>query len=41
MYYVFAALAIFFGVYIGFFVPETAGKKDADEVWGRSPRRED
>ena len=40
-YFLFAALALFFFVFISWWVPETKGKKDADEVWGRQPRRED
>ncbi|EXJ88817.1 hypothetical protein A1O3_01881 [Capronia epimyces CBS 606.96] len=41
VYFVFAALAAAFFLFISYFVPETKGKKDADEVWGRPPRRED
>ena len=40
-YFLFAALAVFFFIFISWWVPETKGKKDADEVWGREPRRED
>ncbi|KAF2838308.1 vacuolar protein sorting-associated protein 73 [Patellaria atrata CBS 101060] len=40
VYFVFAGLAAFFWLFIGWFVPETKGKKTADEVWGRE-RRED
>ncbi|KAI9730823.1 MAG: hypothetical protein M1834_005541 [Cirrosporium novae-zelandiae] len=40
MYFLFAAMAVLFGAFIAIFVPETKGKKDADEVWGRV-RRED
>lgn len=40
VFFVFAALALVFGAFIFWFVPETRGKKDADEVWGRQ-RRED
>ncbi len=40
-YFLFAALALIFFVFISWWVPETKGKKDADEVWGREPRRED
>lgn len=41
VYFVFAGLAALFFVFVGWYVPETKGKKDADEVWGRQPRRED
>ncbi|KEF62788.1 uncharacterized protein A1O9_00761 [Exophiala aquamarina CBS 119918] len=41
VYFVFAALAAMFFLFVGWYVPETKGKKDADEVWGRQPRRED
>ncbi|EXJ94814.1 hypothetical protein A1O1_03212 [Capronia coronata CBS 617.96] len=41
VYFVFAALAAVFFVFVSWYVPETKGKKDADEVWGRVPRRED
>ena len=41
VYFLFAGLAAFFFVFIGWWVPETMGKKDADEVWGRETRRED
>jgi MFS family permease len=34
-YFLFAALALFFFVFISWWVPETKGKKNADEVWGR------
>ncbi|RMZ85459.1 hypothetical protein DV737_g837, partial [Chaetothyriales sp. CBS 132003] len=40
-YFLFAALALFFFLFIGWWVPETKGKKNADEVWGRKPARED
>lgn len=40
VYYIFAGVAVFFFVFIGWFVPETKGMRDADEVWGRA-RRED
>ncbi|KAK5683440.1 Bifunctional purine biosynthesis protein PurH [Elasticomyces elasticus] len=36
VYFVFAAFALLAGVLTWFFVPETAGKRDADEVWGRT-----
>ncbi|KAI9643869.1 Bifunctional purine biosynthesis protein PurH [Ciborinia camelliae] len=37
-YFLFAALAVFSGIFVGWKVPETRGKKDADEVWGRIRR---
>jgi sugar porter (SP) family MFS transporter len=40
-YFVFAGFAAFFFVFIGWFVPETRGKKNADEAWGWADRRED
>lgn len=40
VYYVFAALAVAFGLFIGWWVPETKGKHGADEVWGRKEIRE-
>ncbi len=40
VYFVFAALAVVFFAFVAWFVPETNGKSDADEVWGRE-RRED
>lgn len=41
VYFVFAAIAALFFVCVSVYVPETKGKQDADEVWGRAPRRED
>ncbi|KAF2643726.1 hypothetical protein P280DRAFT_420071 [Massarina eburnea CBS 473.64] len=41
VYFIFAALSGFFFLFIGWFVPETKGKKNADEVWGRERRRLD
>ncbi|CAK1356006.1 unnamed protein product [Cercospora beticola] len=35
VYFIFAAFALVFGGFIAWYVPETLGKKDADEVWGR------
>ena len=35
VYYIFAGFAALFGVFIAWWVPETRGKKGADEVWGR------
>lgn len=40
VYFVFAALAALFGAFIAWRVPESSGKANADEVWGRV-RRED
>ena len=39
-YIVFAGVALVFGVLIAWRVPETKGKKNADEVWGRKDTRE-
>ncbi|EKG20411.1 Sugar/inositol transporter [Macrophomina phaseolina MS6] len=42
VFFIFTALAVVFGTFVAVVVPETKGKKDADEVWGRHPaRRED
>ncbi|KAF3023774.1 hypothetical protein G7054_g10130 [Neopestalotiopsis clavispora] len=38
VYFLFTALAICSGLFISTSVPETRGKKDADEVWGRTRR---
>jgi sugar porter (SP) family MFS transporter len=38
VYFIFAGLALFSGIFVTFRVPETKGKKDADEVWGRVRR---
>lgn len=38
MFFVFAAFAAVGVVFIGKYVPETKGKRDADEVWGRTRR---
>lgn len=35
VYFIFAAFALLFGSFITWWVPETKGKRDADEVWGR------
>lgn len=40
VYFIFAGMALFFGLFVAWMVPETRGKKDADEVWGRV-RRDD
>ncbi|KAH7132241.1 hypothetical protein B0J11DRAFT_427813 [Dendryphion nanum] len=39
VYFIFAALSAFFFVFISWFVPETKGKKNADEVWGIERRK--
>lgn len=41
VYFVFAGLALFFWIFVGWLVPESKGKKNADEVWGRDGRRVD
>ncbi|TAQ86036.1 hypothetical protein B7494_g5648 [Chlorociboria aeruginascens] len=38
VYFIFAALALLSGLFVLWRVPETKGKKDADEVWGRTRR---
>ena len=38
VYFLFAAFALVFTLFISWRVPETRGKKDADEVWGRTRR---
>ncbi|KAI0134038.1 general substrate transporter [Xylariales sp. AK1849] len=38
VYFIFAALAGCSGLFVLWKVPETKGKKDADEVWGRTRR---
>ncbi|KAK5124702.1 hypothetical protein LTR85_001415 [Meristemomyces frigidus] len=40
VYFIFAGFALAFGLFTAWWVPETKGKKDADEVWGRSKGRE-
>jgi MFS family permease len=40
VFFVFTAMAAVFFVFVSWWVPETKGKRDADEVWGRE-RRED
>ncbi|KAL9075213.1 MAG: hypothetical protein Q9157_004091 [Trypethelium eluteriae] len=40
VYFIFMGLAIFFGIFVAWWVPETKGKRDADEVWGRKRRRD-
>ncbi|KAI9934351.1 hypothetical protein ASPWEDRAFT_38084 [Aspergillus wentii DTO 134E9] len=39
IYWVFAAMAAVLGMFIYSFVPETKGKANADEVWGREEER--
>ncbi|KAJ5428898.1 Major facilitator superfamily domain general substrate transporter [Penicillium cf. griseofulvum] len=41
VYWIFAAMAGLFGGFIYQYVPETKGKANADEVWGRTDRRQD
>jgi hypothetical protein len=38
MYFAFAAVAAVGVLFVSSFVPETKGKRDADEVWGRTRR---
>ncbi|KAF3762863.1 general substrate transporter [Cryphonectria parasitica EP155] len=38
VYFIFAAFAAMFSLFIWSRVPETKGKRDADEVWGRTRR---
>jgi sugar porter (SP) family MFS transporter len=38
VYFIFAAMSILWGLFVSWRVPETLGKKDADEVWGRTRR---
>ncbi len=38
VYFLFAFFAILSSLFFWFFVPETNGKKDADDVWGRTMR---
>lgn len=38
VYFIFAGFAALFALFIASKVPETKGKKDADEVWGRTRR---
>lgn len=35
VYFIFAGFALFFGLFTLFYVPESNGKRDPDEVWGR------
>ena len=41
VYFLFAGIAALFFAFISWWVPETKGKKDIDEVWGRESRRQD
>jgi MFS family permease len=41
VFFLFAALSLVFFSFISWWVPETKGKADADEVWGRERRRDD
>jgi len=41
IYFIFAGIALFFWLFVAWWVPETSGKKDADEVWGRTTERLD
>lgn len=36
VYFIFAAMALIFGTFVTLFVPESKGKANADEVWGRA-----
>jgi len=38
VYFIFAALALLSALFVSWRVPETKGKRDADEVWGRTRR---
>ncbi|KAI0521962.1 general substrate transporter [Xylaria bambusicola] len=38
VYFIFTGLAVLCGLFVMWRVPETKGKKDADEVWGRTRR---
>lgn len=38
VYLIFAALSAFFFGFLSWYVPETKGRKNADEVWGRERR---
>ncbi|KAJ9294027.1 hypothetical protein DTO271G3_7155 [Paecilomyces variotii] len=41
IYWIFAAMSALLGAFILWWVPETKGKANADEVWGRQERRVD
>ncbi len=36
VYFIFAAMALVFGTFVATYVPESKGKANADEVWGRA-----
>ena len=40
VYFLFAGMAVILGAFIAYYVPESKGKRDADEVWGRKESRE-
>lgn len=39
VYFIFAGMAVLFGSFVAWYVPETRGRHDADEVWGRKKDR--
>lgn len=39
VYWIFAVMAVLLGSFIAWWLPETKGKANADEVWGREPHR--
>lgn len=39
VYFIFAAMALVFGLFIAWYVPESKDKTDPDEVWGRKKNR--
>jgi sugar porter (SP) family MFS transporter len=41
VFWIFAAMALLLGSFLAWWLPETKGKANADEVWGREPRRVD
>jgi MFS family permease len=41
VYFLFAGIALFFAIFVGVYVPESKGKRNADEVWGRTSERID
>ena len=40
VYFIFAAFAVMFAALTAWLVPETKGRRDADEVWGRKTNRQ-
>ena len=40
VYFIFAVFALVFGIFVAWYVPETKGKRNADEVWGRTKASE-